>query len=59
MFNISSADFKLNGLMDDTEEKYSGNKNWIKTKEEIYNDGMYVKKKVIDGIMTYFKKSEF
>lgn len=58
-FNVSGGDIKLSGLMDATEEKNSENKNWIKTKEEIYNDGMYVKQKVIDGIMTYFKKSDF
>ena len=58
-FNVSSGDIKLNGLMDATDEKNSENKNWIKTKEEIFKDGMYVKQKVIDGIMTYFKKSDF
>ena len=58
-FNVSGGDIKLSGLMDATEEKNSENKNWIKTKEEIYKDGIYVKQKVIDGIMTYFKKSDF
>lgn len=58
-FNVSGGDIKLSGLMDATEAKNSGNKNWIKTKEEIFKDGMYVKQKIIDGIMTYFKKSEF
>jgi len=58
-FNVSGGDIKLSGLMDATEEKNSENKNWIKTKEEIFKDGMYVKQKVVDGIMTYFKKSDF